>query len=108
MEPAARSWRTTVLITTDEAVLQALRGRGWRERLRLLAGAGFTAMQVHERLGGAPGDHRTTRAEVHEVSVVLQRLAERGLVLRSRERMSVFLSTKGPRDVIVDCYRLSP
>lgn len=83
----------------SEALLEALKPRGWRERLRVRVGWGFTPMQVYERLADSSWS-------IGEVSDELSRLARNGQVRHARERMSVVLNTKGPRDIVVDTYRL--
>lgn len=81
------------------AVLDALRPRGLRDRLRMLLSGGCTAAQVRGRLR-EPGS--ATATQVH---AALTALVADGRVHRSTARMSVHLNTKGPRDVIVDVFR---
>lgn len=99
MEPPGRSKRSSVLTLLEAALLEALRPRGWRERVRVRLGWGFTPLQVYERL-------TDPRWGVAEVAEGLSRLAKGGRLRHARERMSVVLNTKGPRDIVVDTYRL--
>lgn len=115
MEPADRPDGAAVLSddALDAALRAALAPRGLAERVRLGLGRGFTALQVWERLP-APvratlGDEEpvAVRAGVERVRRRLDALAATGDVLRARERMTVPINTKGPRDVLVDVYRLA-
>lgn len=103
----------------EAGVLSALRPAGLRERVRLTLGGGYTPLQVWERLDPAlraalapPVEERTVEAHtvlarraVERVRRVLIGLAASGQARHRRVGMSVFLSTKGPRDVLVDVFR---
>ncbi|MFN7146357.1 MAG: hypothetical protein ACK4YP_21470 [Myxococcota bacterium] len=99
----------------EAAVLAALRPAGLRERVRLRVGGGYTALQVWERLApevratlGGEGDPVAVRRGVERVQRRLAALAAEGVVRRERARVTVTLNTKGPRDILVDVFRLAP
>jgi hypothetical protein len=101
--------------TLDAAILDALRPRGARERVRKLVSGGYTAAQVCERLPdgiredlaqgaeGAPGARRA----IDGVHQALIRLVGAGRVARRRATYRVFINTKGDRAMIVDLYSLA-
>lgn len=116
MECPNRSHGAAVLNHQDveAAVLAALRPSGVRDRLRFRAGGGFTPLQVWDRLTPSmrvdltpPGEDPTVAARyaVERVQRVLMTLLTGGRVRHERVRMSVFLNTKGPRDVLIDVFR---
>ncbi len=97
----------------DAAVVAALSPMGLGERLRVRLSGGYTALQVWERLdpaargGIGEEDPVAVRRGVERVQRRLVALAEAGRVIRGRSRMTVSLNTKGPRDVLVDVFRLA-
>jgi hypothetical protein len=92
----------------DDALLDALRPRGLRERLRLRTVGGWTAAQVYTRLAD---DARATLAgerwPVEVVHRALLALVEAGRVHRARVRWAMELNTKGMRGMVVDVFRLA-
>ena len=112
MEPPHRPRGAAVLTDPelDAALLAGLAPRGLAERARVRLGGGYTALQVWQRAfpDATPADDPVeTRRAVARVAQRLFALAARGAVEHSRTRMSVFLNTKGPRDVEVDVFRLA-
>lgn len=98
-----------------EAVIDALRPRGARERLRGLVARGYSAIQVYERLGpdaravaeaGAPLPQNAPRVGMDRVHRVLTELVAAGRVRKRRESYGIVLNTKGPRGMVVDVYWL--
>jgi hypothetical protein len=90
------------------AILDALRPRGARERVRFVVTGGLTAAQVHERL---PEEIRaeiagSSRQPVDRVWRALRELVATGQVRSRTNRWSMPLNTKGMRDMVVDTYRL--
>lgn len=86
-------------------LLEALRPRGVRERVRTRLGVGWTAAQVASRVSrDVYADAVDLTAEVH---ADLLALVADGLVLRERVRWTAHLNTKGPRDMVVDVFRLA-
>jgi trans-aconitate methyltransferase len=112
------------LALLEQATLQALRPRGWRDRWHLLRSGGFTAVQVADRLTAAnrcaveamaaaapvvagTGDAvARERAVVALVQSALDRLASGHRVHRRRARYTRELGQKGPRDLLVDVYAI--
>lgn len=98
----------------DAAVLAALRPTRLRERIRLRVGGGYTALQVWERLAPevratlGDGDPVAVRRGVERVQRRLLALVAVGTVRRDRARMTVALNTKGPRDILVDVFHITP
>lgn len=99
----------------DAALLDALRPRDARERLRQAVVRGYTALQVYERLpaevqralGEGPEDPTVAaRQAVDRVFKALLALSKDGRVRRRRVTYGMFLNTKGTRGMIVDVYRL--
>jgi hypothetical protein len=90
----------------DEALLEALRSRTLRERLREAVAPGFTAAQVLERLPSPLREevraaHRSPADHVH---AALLQLASAARVRTRRVRYGVVLNTKGHRDMVVDVF----
>ena len=115
MEPADRPDGATLLsdAALDAAVLATLAPTGLAGRIRLRLGGGYTALQVWERLPGparaglGEADETAIRRAVERVQRRLHALAADGKVARDRTRMTIRLNTKGPRDIVVDVYRLA-
>ncbi len=86
-------------------LMEALRPRGVGERVRARFGVGWTASQVLSRVA------RDTYAGVvdpaAEVHAELLALVAEGRVRRASVRWTAHLNTKGPRDMLVDVFRLA-
>lgn len=95
----------------DAAILAALEPSGILERVRLRLGGGYTAVQVFERIDAVTAldshDPVEVRAVVARVQRRLVALSDAGRVRRTRSRLTVPINTKGPRDVVVDVFRLA-
>lgn len=98
-----------------EAVIEALRPHGARERLRGLVARGYSAIQVYERLpaearalaeAGAPMPEQAPRVGLDRVHRVLTELVRAGRVKKRRESYGIVLNTKGHRGMVVDVYSL--
>ncbi len=100
----------------EKPLLAALRPGGVRERLRVGLGGGYTALQVYARLdpalqerlgGGEPDAVRASRGAVEHIRRALEGLVATGRARRATRTMTVALGSKGPRDVVVDVFRLA-
>lgn len=100
----------------DAAVLDALRPRGARERLRGLVARGYTALQVYERLdpavrealeAGVDDPVLAGRRGVDRVHRALVGLVAAGRVRKRRETYGMQVNTKGGRGMVVDVYALA-
>lgn len=117
--PDARALLTAVLHEPPSPqlaahILEALRARDPRERLRQLVARGYTAMQVYERLpaeiqqslqSGPTEPVVAERQAIGRVQRALIALAAEGTIRRRRVEYGMFLNTKGTRGMIVDVYR---
>lgn len=86
-------------------LLEALRPRGVGEYVRARLGVGWTASQLASRV------ERETYAgvvdPVAEAHADLVALVRDGHVLRKQVRWTAQINTKGPRDMLVDVFRLA-
>ena len=86
-------------------LLEALRPRGVSERVRARLGVGWTASQVASRV--ASDTYDGVADPVAEVHAELVALVRDGHVLRKQVRWTAQINTKGPRDMVVDVFRLA-
>ena len=84
----------------DDALVEVVRARGLRGRLRSLVAPGLTAAQAHARLPEDLGARHT----VAEVYARLRALSETGQVRTRLVRWHMTLNTKGMRDMVVDVF----
>lgn len=93
----------------EEALLEALLPRSWRERF----GRGYTAKEVFERLkpelqAFLRGEEEGVVAERRAIDTVyrrLMRMSEEGRIRRKTVGYWLLLNTKGYRNMVVDLFR---
>jgi len=99
-----------------QAIVEALRPSGIRERLKRRFSGGLTAIQVLERLplemqfALQEGPENLTvakRQAIHAVTHALYALSQQGRVRRDTVKLDMKLPGKGLRGVKVDVYRLT-
>ena len=92
---------------TDEvlraAVLQALRPRSPRERVKLWLSGGWTRAQLLARLSA---DVRAGVPDDEAMRTLLFSFVASGQVCIKQVRGTLVVNTQGPRDLLVDVYRL--
>ena len=95
-------------------LLDALRPRDARERLRQVLLRGYTAMQVYQRLPeevqaslqeGPTERVVAERQAVDRVQRALIGLSVAGTIRRRQVEYGMFVNTKGTRGMLVDVYR---
>ena len=97
----------------DAAVLRALAPRSVREALRLRWTGGWSVMQVFERLNiegqaafGSTDEVLGQRRVIEALRGRLLELARNGHLIRKTAKYSTDFRSKGPRDVLIDLFRL--